>query len=175
MKSHRKFLLDADTFMTAHRQYYRFSFCPAYWRALLAHHENKRLASIEQVRKELLRGKDELATWVKTKLPKTFFKGTDDVAVINAFAVLNQWVQSRPELTPEAKARFAAAADGWLVAYAQVNDYAVCTYEVSRPESRANIKLPDVADYCGVSCLTPYEMLEELGVRMLLAKKVEKA
>ena len=53
----------------------------------------------------------------------------------------------------------------------EVNNYAVCTYEISRPESKANIKLPDVANYCGVSCLTPYEMLEELGVRMVLSRR----
>ena len=69
MTTQRKFLLDADTFMSAHRQYYRFSFCPAYWRALLVHHASKRLASIEQVRKELLRGKDALTTWVENGLP----------------------------------------------------------------------------------------------------------
>lgn len=175
MTSHRKFLLDADTFMSAHRQYYRFSFCPAYWRALLVHHESKRLASIEQVRAELLRGKDALAEWVKTKTPKTFFKGTSDIAVIDAYSKLSQWVQGRAEWTPEAKARFAAAADGWLVAYAQVNGFVVCTYEVSRPESKANIKLPDVANYSGVSCVTPYEMLEELGVRMVLSKRAKPA
>jgi hypothetical protein len=175
MTAPRKFLLDADTFMSAHRQYYRFSFCPAYWHALLVHHENKQLASIEPVRKELLRGKDALAAWVKEKAPKTFFKGIEDTAVVKAFADLNQWVATRPELTPEARARFAGAADGWLVAYAQVNNYAVCTYEVSRPESRANIKLPDVAVYCGVSCLTPHDMLEELGVRMVLSKRTTKS
>jgi hypothetical protein len=59
--------------------------------------------------------------------------------------------------------------------YAQVNNYAVCTYGVSRPESKANIKLPDVANYCGVSYLTPHDMLEELRIRMVLSKRKEPA
>lgn len=151
----RRFLLDADAFITAHRQYYRFSFCPAFWRALLKYHEDKRVASLDQVRRELLRGKDALADWVNSRAPKTFFKETADAAVVKAFSDLSSWVTSRPDLTPEATARFAASADGWLVAYAKANAYVVCTYEVSRPESKANIKLPDAAAFLASRALLP--------------------
>ena len=171
MKRSQKYLLDADTFMTAHRQHYRFSFCPAYWKAVLLHHESGNTASILQVRKELLRGKDALSDWVTDTMSDTFFKGTEDAKVIQTYSTITKWVVSLSHLSSAAQAYFANSADGWLVAYAKVNDYSVCTYEVSRPESKTNIKLPDVATQFGVTCVKPHEMLEDLGVRMILPRK----
>lgn len=172
MKRSRKYLLDADSLMTAHRQHYRFSFCPAYWKALLLHHESESVASIAQVRKELLRGKDALSEWVTDDVPETFFKETTDAKVQLTYSTITRWVVTQSHLAPAAQAKFASGADGWLVAYAAVNGYAVCTYEVSRPESKSNIKLPDVAAQFGVLCVKPPEMLEDLAVRMDLPRKV---
>ncbi len=138
---------------------------------LLDEHENNRVASIEPVRREILQGKDRLAAWVKSKPPKSFFKGISDKAVVTKFGKLSAWVNDRGEYSPEAKAEFAAAADGWLVAYADANEFVVCTYEVSRPESKARVMLPDVANWAGVPCVTPHDMLAELGIRMVLGKK----
>jgi len=171
MTGQLRFLVDADVLISAHRQYYRFSFCPAYWRALLLHHDQKYLASIGPVRTELLRGKDQLANWVKDTVPRSFFVGVDDSSVIDAYGTLSSWVAGRRELSAEAKAKFASSADGWLVAYAQVNHFAVCTYEVSRPEAKSRVMIPDVANHCGVTCILPQDMLDQLGVRMVLAKK----
>lgn len=61
--------------------------------------------------------------------------------------------------------------EGWLVAYAKANDYLICSYEVSAPQSRNNAKLPDVAAFLGVTCVFPHEMLEELRVRMVLSTR----
>lgn len=167
-----KYLLDADTFIRAFRQHYRFSICPAYWEALARFHEEGRLASIAQVKSELLRGKDSLANWVKKHLPDSFFKKTEDVAVIKQYSAISNWIANSATLSVEAKAKFASAADGWLVAYAGPNNYSVCTYEASAPLSKSNIKLPDIATTFGVSCVPPYDMLEELKVRMVLSKRV---
>ncbi len=171
MKRDNKYLLDADTFMTAHRQHYRFSFCPAYWKALLLHHGSDSVASIVQVRKELLRGKDALSEWVTDDVPESFFKETTDAKVLQTYSTIAKWVVSQPHLAPAAQAKFASGADGWLVAYAKVNGYAVCSYEVSAPEAKSNIKLPDVANQFGVICVKPPEMMENLGVRMILPRK----
>ena len=171
MKQGYKYLLDADTFIRAHRQHYRFSFCPAYWSALLSQHNAVSVASVLQVKKELLRGKDDLTTWVKSKLPTEFFKGTEDAKVVQTYASIAKWVVSLTHLSPEAQSHFAGSADGWLIAYAQVNGYTVCSYEVSAPESKNDIKLPDIASQFGVSCDSPYDMLERLDVRMVLTKR----
>ena len=171
MNQKHKYLLDADTFIRAHRQHYRFKFCPAYWTAILNHHDSGHVASITQVRKELLRGKDDLSLWTKTKVPVSFFKGTEDSKVIQVFATISKWVASLSQLSIEAQSRFASSADGWLVAYAKVNGYSVCSYEVSSRESKSNIKLPDVCKQFGVPFVKPYDVLEKLDVRMILSKR----
>ena len=171
MKGANEYLLDADTFVSAHRNYYRFSFCPAYWQALLDHHKHGTLSSIIPVRKELLKGKDVLSDWVKNDVPENFFHETTDVKVTQTYGTILRWVGALPQLLPAAHAKFANSADGWLVAYAKVHGLSVCSYEVSSPESKANIKLPDVAKQFGVTCLKPQEMLQRLGVRMILGEK----
>ncbi len=169
------YLLDADTFIRAHRQHYRFTFCPAYWTAILNHHSTGTIASITQVRKELLRGKDDLSAWTKNNLPVSFFKGTEDTKVIHVFATISKWVVSLSHLSSGAQSHFASSADGWLVAFAKVNGYSVCSYEVLSPESKSNIKLPDVCKQFAVPYVNPYDMLETLDVRMILSKKATRA
>lgn len=171
MKGANRYLLDADTFMTAHRSYYRFSFCPAYWNGLLEHYGNGTVSSIVPVRNELLKGKDALSAWVKDDVPRDFFHETTDQKVTTTYSTILKWVASRGHLQPAVPAKFANGADGWLVAYAKVYGMVICSYEVSSPESRANIKLPDVAKQFGVTCLKPQEMLKHLGVSMVLGAK----
>lgn len=172
MKGANGYLLDADTFMSAHRNYYRFSFCPAYWQALLDHHKQGKLSSIIPVRKELLKGNDLLSEWVRDEVPDDFFHDTADPKVTHTYSTILKWVATLGHLQAAVPAKFASGADGWLVAYAKVHGLSVCSYEVSSPESKANIKLPDVAKQFGVTCIKPQEALEHLGVRMVLARRV---
>lgn len=168
MKGANGYLLDADTFMTAHRNHYRFSFCPAYWQALLEHFGNGKVSSIIPVRNELLKGKDVLSDWVRDEVPEEFFHPTTDSKVTQTYSTIFKWVVTLAHLQSAVPAKFASGADGWLVAFAKVHRLSVCSYEVSSPESKANIKLPDVAKQFGVTCLKPQEMLEHLGVKMVL-------
>ena len=63
-----------------------------------------------------------------------------------------------------AKAKFATGADGWLVAYARVHGATVVTNEQSAPESKREIKLPDVCDQFGVQRENIFAMLRALNV-----------
>ncbi|MDE2795692.1 MAG: DUF4411 family protein [Gemmatimonadota bacterium] len=60
---------------------------------------------------------------------------------------------------------FATGADGWLVAYARVHGATVVTNEQSAPESRKEIKLPDVCDRFGVLRANTFAMLRALHVQ----------
>jgi len=171
MTPQKKYLLDSDTFIRAKNDHYRFSVCPGYWTALELQAESKRVASIAPVRHELSQQKDELSLWVKRRLPEFFFKQVSDQHVQRNYQQIVSWAQGLPRLTDAAKEAFALTADGWLVAYARANDFIVCTHEERRPESKTKLKLPDVADHFGVVCATPFDMLQELNVRFLLAKR----
>ena len=74
------------------------------------------------------------------------------------------WVQRHPRYFAHAKAKFATGADGWLVAYARVHGATVVTNEQSAPESRREIKLPDVCDQFGVRRDNTFTLLRVLNV-----------
>lgn len=74
------------------------------------------------------------------------------------------WVQKKPQYLPEAKAEFAASADGWLAAYAQQNARIVVTREVSAPEARKVVKIPDLCKTFGVPCIDTFDMLGDLRI-----------
>jgi len=60
-----RFLLDANVFIAAARQYYGFDLVPSFWRSLEDHARTGRIGSIDRVKDELLRGKDDLAEWAQ--------------------------------------------------------------------------------------------------------------
>jgi predicted nucleic acid-binding protein len=162
-----RYLLDANTFIEAKRRYYAFDICPGYWAALLAHHESGRLASIDRIRGELLRGGDELTEWVESQVPVALFLSTTDVAVTRQFGQMMAWVQAQPQFMPAAKIEFAEVADGWLAAYAKVYGFKVITHEVANPEARKRVPLPNVCDAFGVICVNTFEMLRSLETQFV--------
>ncbi len=162
------YVLDADSFIRAKRQHYAFDFCPGYWDALLRSFHQKRLCSIEPVKTELERGKDDLADWVSDDAPDEFFESVEDNDITEVYADIIRQVQANPLHPAGAKQHFARGADPWLVAYAHVFRRVVVTHEVSALKSKATIKLPDVASSFDVECVTPFDMLRELQIRLRL-------
>lgn len=75
------------------------------------------------------------------------------------------WVQRHPQYFDYAKAKFATGADGWLVAYAKVHGAIVVTNEQRAPESKREVKLPDVCEQFGVTPEDTFSMLKVLGIR----------
>ena len=120
------------------------------------------------MRKELARGKDALATWVRDRVPDEFFASVADEQVREAYSCVIKWAEDHTQYSRAAKQAFAAAADPWLVAFAHANHCDLVTYEVSQPTSKARIKVPDAAGSFHVECLPPYVMLRQLRVRFLL-------
>ena len=166
--SSEKYLLDADAFIRSKREHYAFDIVPGYWEAILKAHELRRVASIIPVRKELRRGNDDLAQWVKDNTPEAFFKKIEDQAVQHEFRAINAWVMANTQYEIAAKQRFVGGADPWLVAYAKANHYIVAMYEVHKPDSKASIKLPDIASEFGVLCIPPFEMLRRIQAKLKL-------
>lgn len=123
--------------------------------------------SVDRVRNGLLVGRktEDLVQWTRKQLPKEFFVKVDTDEVTAAYTDIMVWVQRHPRYFDYAKAKFATGADGWLVAYAQVHGATVVTNEQSAPESRKEVKLPDVCEQFGVGHENTFSMLRTLGVR----------
>jgi hypothetical protein len=151
--------------MEAHRRYYRFGLCPGFWDCLAWYHKQGNVSSIDRVRKEVDMAKDELQKWVKSDCPSTCFGSTADADTGSQYGEVMAWAAAQGRYLPEALSRFATAADGWLVAHAKQREVVVVTQEVAAPESKRDVKIPDVCNAFDVPCIGTFEMLMRLGVQ----------
>jgi len=158
------YVLDANVFIEAARRYYAFDLAPPFWESLVQHAANGRIYSIDRVKQELERGKDELATWATSQFNDAF-ASTDNEDVIESYSEVMSWVQAQDQFLDAAKADFAAVADGWLVAYAKTKGNIVVTHELPATDARKKVPIPNVCDALGVSYVDTFTMLRELGVR----------
>ena len=158
------YILDANVFIEAARRYYAFDIAPPFWESLIHHASNGRIQSIDRVKQEIERGKDELATWATTQFSNAF-ASTDEENVIESYSEVMSWVQSQDRFSDAAKADFATGADGWLVAYARTKGGIVITHELPATDARRKVPIPNVCDAFSVSYDDTFEMLRQLGVR----------
>ncbi len=160
-----QYLVDADVFITAKNRYYAFDICPGFWKRLLHYHRDSRVFSVERVRGELLAGRktEDLVQWVRSEVPKGFFLPVDDEEVGRVYTEVMLWIQHHSNYSDSAKAEFATGDDGWLVACAKVRNAVVVTNEQPSPQSRRDVKLPDVCDGFNVRRRTIFQMLRTLG------------
>ncbi len=163
MPKRLRYLVDANVLMEAKRRYYRFGLCPGFWKCLSWQHKQGVVGSIDKVKAEIEEGKDDLAHWVKRSCPKTFFAASTDPKVAGEYGRIMAWVQSQARYSAAAKAEFAQAADGWLVAYAKVSGLVVVTHEAPAPESRKEVKIPDVCNQFNVPYVDTFDMLEDMN------------
>lgn len=161
------YLIDADVLITAKNSYYAFGICPGFWSSLLHGHSHGHLHSIDRVRQELLRGREDedLVQWVHWSVPKSFFVKSNVQDVVVAFTKVMGWATRHSQYCDEAKTRFASGADGWLVAHGIVTGKTIVTNEQPRPGSRNAIKLPDVCKHFNVQVEDTFSMLHRLGVQ----------
>lgn len=157
-------MLDANVFIEASRRYYAFDLAPAFWTLLVDLARSGKIESIDRVQNELLRGKDNLATWVTNNFYDAF-SSTNDESVVETYRDIITWVQSQNQYLDAAKNEFAEGADGWLVAYAKRNGPKVVTQEVLDQLRRNKVPIPNVCQAFGVSCVNTFEMLRELDVK----------
>ncbi len=160
------FILDSDVFIAAKNAYYAFDLCPGFWNAIIYHHSLGKVFSISRVRSELLSGNktEDLVLWVRNQVPVDFFLDVDEEEVTKTYSEIMLWSQRHTRYLDRAKAKFATGADGWLVAYAKVHGAFVITNEQPSPESKSEIKLPDVCAQFGVTPKDTFMMLRELSV-----------
>lgn len=164
MKDFTKYVLDANVFIEAARRYYAFDIAPPFWENLIHHAANGRLQSIDRVKHELERGKDDLATWATSHFSSAFVS-TDQGDILDAYSKVMSWVQAQNQFSDVAKADFAASADGWLIAFAKSKEFIVVTHEVLDPGIRRKVPIPNVCQALGVSYVDTFAMMRELGMR----------
>ena len=162
------YVLDANVLMQAHRLYYAFPICPAFWDCLLQQHKAGRIMSVDKVRSEILPG-DALFQWAQHLAPASFFASTQETAVTGSYGALVAWVQQQTQFMAAAKDQFAQVADGWLIAYAQARkNHIVVTMEEHAPHAKKKVPLPNVCQEFGIRYTDTFTMLKDLGAQFVL-------
>lgn len=162
----RKYLLDSNVFIQAHREHYPFDVVPSFWEKLIALSNNDIIFSIDKVKKELYdqQNPDTLGRWCHNDIKSTFF--VDSSNCIDKYSLIAKWTElNNYHYKQTAISEFLSPdlADPWLIAYAMKNNNVIVTHEVSRPEMKVKIKIPEPCNYFGVRFITPIEMFRELN------------
>lgn len=159
------YLLDSNVFITAHGHYYAFDICPGFWKWLSHRSTRGDIVSIDHVKAEIVGYQDALSEWAKDPAREDLFADTTEQAISDAYEQVMDWVHTNPQFRPQARSKFAAGADGWLVAYAIVYKNVLVTHEAPRPDAERRVPIPNVCTEFGVSYMNTFEMLRELQVR----------
>ena len=129
------YIVDSNFFIQAHRMYYPLDVMPSFWHRVAELAAAGRIISIDKVKHEIVKNKDDLTDWCEANLAEGFFH--DSQTVIQQYIQVVQWAdRRRGHYKSSALDEFLHAdeADAWLVAYAlaDVNHRIIVTHEISQ-------------------------------------------
>jgi len=160
------FVVDSNFFIEAHRSTYPLDVAHSFWNKVKQLAHDKKIVSIDKVKKEIYDHEDALKQWCVANLPNDFFK--DTTTVLTEYGQVAAWAGSRSgHYLPNALAEFLHAdeADAYIVAYTladKVNSVLV-TQETSEPNRRNKIKIPEPCNALGVQYCNTIDMFRRLG------------
>lgn len=160
-----QFLLDANVLIAA-KNLLPIDLFPSFWQKISSLAVSGAIHSIVKVKEEILKGNstDPLVAWCNS-LPETFFISFD-ASMAPAYGRVIAWSQSQTVFTSAALSEFARldVADAFLVASAATLNCVIVTNEISDPQCKKRVKIPDAANALGVKCVSLNDVLRELGV-----------
>lgn len=160
------YIIDTSSLTQAHRGHYPFDIFISFWNFIRDRILVGDIILTERVLSEIKRGKDALLDWVENEIPSgLIMEITSDENILNQYGTLMQWSISQPQFLPIAISDFADFdnADPWIVATALSINGIVVSQAVSAPDSRRNIKIPDVCNQFQVRHISTIDLLRELG------------
>ncbi len=162
-----KYLLDANTYITAKNFYYAMDICPGYWEWLDKQFTLHVAGSVDMIARELRAGNDELSNWVKAR-PQHFIANDDHDTQI----IFQQIVESimRADFNPGSRDAFLAKADPWIIAKSKSIGATVITHELPLPAQTRKVKVPNICHQFDVPCMTTFEFLRKLNARFILER-----
>jgi Domain of unknown function (DUF4411) len=160
------YVVDSNFFIQAHRVNYPLDIAFSFWNKVKELAESGKIISIDKVKSELYDKNDALEDWCKANLPEVFFKSTDEVMA--EYGRVSTWaISMNHHYLPNALNEFLDAdeADAFLVAYslADSSNRIIVTQEISQPNRKNKIKIPEVCNPINVRFLNTIEMFRELG------------
>ena len=160
------YLVDSNFFIQAHRATYPLDVATGFWALVKRLADAETIISIDKVKDELYDKNDDLETWCRANLPTIFFHDTS--SVMAEYRIISAWAASKSShYLPNAISEFLSAyeADAYLIAYA-LADYQnriIVTQELSQPDIKRKVKIPEPCNELGVSYINTIEMFRQLG------------
>ena len=161
-----KYIIDSNVFIQGKNFHYNFSFCEGFWDWVHAGFNSGVVYSIDKVRSELIAGKkgDEARKWAE-EMPEGFFlDDVGDAEVMREYGHVMSWAAADNHYQKAALSRFAEAkrADAFLLAYARAHGHIVVTHELSQPEKKKEVPIPDAAIKIGnIKTVTIFDLLKK--------------
>lgn len=163
-----KFLLDANSLITPYENFYPFDLAPGFWRQLFPLLSTERVAILDSVKDEILKGDDELTIWIKS-IPNLNICSKKNEDVLQNYAKILSYIQTSEKYTERALREWSkvTVADPWLIAAASTYGYTIITFEkslgsISNATNRP--KIPDIAKQFDVKCENLYYLMRNAGV-----------
>lgn len=160
------YVVDSNFFIEAHRSSYPLDVALSFWNKVKQLAVEGKIISIDKVKNELYDKNDALESWCKANLPNAFFKDSTEVLV--AYREVTTWAISKSEhYRTNAINEFLSAdeADAFLVAYALTNpdERIIVTHEISQPEIKRKIKIPESCNALNVRYVKVMDMFRQLS------------
>lgn len=163
------YLIDTNILIYANKVTNPLDIHPTYWSKMKEILERDDVFSIDKVKDEIYYYEDNLLNWCKENISNNFWRKS--LRVLNEYAELQNWSQNKGYFET-ALIDFADAknADPFILAHSLKAsrdgfDLTIVTLEVSSPDSKKIIKLPDVCIDFGLRFINNNEFFREIGVR----------
>lgn len=172
VNSSEKFLIDANTLMTASRFFYAYDLVPSFWEIFEEEIKAGNIVLLDMVKGEIDKGQDELKQWISERKDK--FEVCNHVApeIIPKYAEVMQYIQECGFYNEKGLNDWARneVADPWLIA-AAVKGYKLITFEQSAGSLNVKnkcgrVKIPDVAKHFNVEVHNLYHMMRQLKMKI---------
>ena len=121
--------------------------------------------SITPVFKELIKGNDELKTWISKYKNTSCFLKVDDEATQMAYREIINWVYSpNSQFKEPAKNEFLSVADSWLIAKAISTNCSIVTLEKFDPNIKKKIKISNVCKIFDVAYIRKFSTYRSVKI-----------
>lgn len=158
--------LDSDFFIHSKNEPYGFEIAPGFWTFLEQKAIDGVIATSVMVYTELVEeSDDELAKWARERRASGLFV-EPDARVQERMSLIANFVSATYQ--PNQAAEFLKGADPWVIAHAGAHGGEVATREQRVPQNSKKAKIPNVADQFHVNCISPYDMLRNLGLSLVV-------
>ena len=160
------YVVDSNFFIQAHRLNYPLDVASSFWSKVKQLANDGKIISIDKVKQEIYQNEDDLKQWCVSNLPLDFFK--DTAPIMFEYGQVAAWAASQNHhYLPNALAEFLHAdeADAYIVAYVLSDTTArvVVTQEISEPNRRNKVKIPEACNALNVQFLNVIKMFRKLG------------